>query len=120
MQPVVHCRLSDGHSFERILIFTNNEDLHPGCIFIVPIILTTLASCHRDKKSVNFLSRPITFYKGDAFVASDSAVTIIDTATLSITKNINIGDSGVTPCHHARKDDIMPVIDLIVLMGKAN
>lgn len=94
--------------------------LHPGSIFIASLVLTTLASCHKDKRPVNFLSRPITFYKGDAFIASDSAVTIIDTATLSITKNINIGDNGVTSCMNAGKDDIMPVIDLIVLMSTAD
>jgi hypothetical protein len=66
------------------------------------------------------LSRPITFYKGDAFVATDSAVTIIDTATFSITKNINIGNSKAAPRLNTKKDEIMPVIDLIVLMGTAD
>jgi YVTN family beta-propeller protein len=44
-------------------------------------------------KHITFPGGHIAFYKGDAFVAvDDSTVAVIDTATLTITKRINIGN----------------------------
>jgi YVTN family beta-propeller protein len=45
-------------------------------------------------KHINFPGGHIAFYKGDAFVTgNDSTVAVIDTATLTITKSINIGNN---------------------------
>jgi YVTN family beta-propeller protein len=45
-------------------------------------------------KHINFSGGHIAFYKGNAFVTgNDSTVAVIDTATLTITKSINIGNN---------------------------
>jgi YVTN family beta-propeller protein len=45
-------------------------------------------------KHINFSGGHIAFYKEDAFVTSnDSTIAVIDTATLTITKSINIGNN---------------------------